>query len=84
MENGFDGDYLDLNGDRVPLYNGMHDGGQGTNATYRGENNEGKHAEADDASEGGDFFQNAGDEKEQIRRLEDMNEKRWYSFQANQ
>ena len=39
MDDGFDGDYLDLNVDRVPLYNGMHDGGQGTNATYRGENN---------------------------------------------
>ena len=77
MDNGFDSDYLELNGDRVPLYNGTNDGGQGqgTNTTYRGENNEGKHAEVDDASEGGDFFQNAGDEKEQIRRLEDTNEK---------
>ena len=63
MDDGFNCDYLDLNGDRVPLYNATHDGGQGTNASYRGENNEGKHAELDDASEGGDFFQNGDDEK---------------------
>ena len=56
MDDGFDGEYLDFNGDHVPLYNETNDGGQGTNATYRGENNEGKHAEADDASEGGATF----------------------------
>ena len=56
MDDGFDGEYLDLNGDQLPLYNETNDDGQGTNATYRGENNEGKHTEADDASEGGDFF----------------------------
>lgn len=83
MGTGFSSDYLDLNGDRIPSYKAPHNYRHETSDYYQDENNEGKDAELDDASESGDFFQNAGDEKEQIKRLEDMNDKALVFFASD-
>jgi len=73
MGTGFSGDYLDLNEDRIPSYRAPHNDGHETSDYYQDENNEGKDAELDNASESGDFIQNTGDikkNKSKTRRYE--------------